>query len=314
MKFPRLRSLLLPILNILVVITLVYYLYVNADKFLGLLDLSTTGIICLLLLSSTSPLLNGFINTYMFQSLGAKLNLKDGFYLAAASTLANELPVSGGVFAKGYYLKHRHKLSYTKYFSASLAFFVCILAVNGLIGLAILAYWALFKRTFSPPLLWIGFGVMAAVLLVFLFPLRYKSMPAKIQVWIEKSLDGWALISQNLRLLLKLLGFQTGLMLVFAMRYWLAFHMISQNVTFSQSILFSSATVLTQLVSFAPGGLGVREAIVGSVSSALGFSMEGSVAAVSLDRLVSVIVTVILGWRSVMVLSKQISDERNLKN
>jgi len=312
MKFLRSRSVWLTIINLVVITALLYYLYSNADQYLGLLHLSATKILLILILSSTSPLLNGLINAYMFQSLGVKLNLKDGFFLAAASTLANELPVAGGIFAKGYYLKNRYNLSYTKYFSASLAFFVCIVAVNGGIGLVILSYWAVFKGTISSPFLWIGFGAMTAVLLVFLLPLKHGSIPGKIRLWIDRFLDGWMLISNNPRLLIKLIIFQTALMFVFAVRYWLSFHMVSQYVTFSQSVLFSSATVLTQLVSFAPGGLGVREAIVGSLSSVLGFSLQGSVAAVGLDRLISTTVTVLIGWPSIIILGNKIKDVRDL--
>lgn len=306
-------SVFIPLINIIIVAGLLYYLYINADQYLGLLSVSIPGIISLLLLASTSPLINGFINAYMFQAMDVKLGLKDGYYLAAASTLANELPVSGGIFAKGYYLKSVHQLSYTTYFSASLAFFVCIVAVNGGIGLAILLFWMLFKHTPTSLFLWVGFGAMTSTLFLFLLPLKHKSIPDKLRLWIDKFLDGWISISRNPQLLLKLIFFQTVLMFVFAVRYWLAFHMLSQNVTYSQAMLFSSATVLTQLISFAPGGLGVREAIVGSISTALGFPLSASVAAVGLDRLVAIVVTVILGWRSMVVLGKQISLARASK-
>ena len=84
--------------------------------------------------------------------------------------------------------------------------------------------------------------------------------------------------------------------------------MLSQNVTFGDVMLFSAASILTQLVSIAPGGLGVREAIVGAVASALGFDMGMSLVAVGLDRLISTLAILLIGGLSAIILGKQISD------
>jgi uncharacterized protein (TIRG00374 family) len=83
--------------------------------------------------------------------------------------------------------------------------------------------------------------------------------------------------------------------------------MLSQAVTGGQALLFSSASVLTQLISFAPGGLGVREAIVGAVASALGFELAVSLAAVELDRLVATFTIVLVGWISTSLLGRDLS-------
>jgi len=85
--------------------------------------------------------------------------------------------------------------------------------------------------------------------------------------------------------------------------------MLSQNVTLSQTLLFASASILTQLVTIAPGDLGVREAIVASVATVLGFDAGISVVAVSLDRLVAIVAIVLTGWVSMMILGKQFSGE-----
>lgn len=96
--------------------------------------------------------------------------------------------------------------------------------------------------------------------------------------------------------------------MLLAIRYWLAFQMVSQNITIGDAILFSSATILTQLVSIAPGGLGVREAIVGIIATTLGFDTTVSVIAVGIDRLISTIPILILGGLSAVILGKQITE------
>lgn len=97
-------------------------------------------------------------------------------------------------------------------------------------------------------------------------------------------------------------------MLTLAIRYWFAFRMLSQNVKISDAILFSSISVLTQLVSIAPGGLGVTETIVGGIAFLLGFELGVSIVAVGIDRLISTSVILVVGGASTIILGKQLSD------
>ena len=113
-------------------------------------------------------------------------------------------------------------------------------------------------------------------------------------------------MKENTRLLAQVVIVQSFLTLSFAARLFLAFQSLSQNVTFGETILFASSTILTQLVSIAPGGLGVREFVVASVASVLGFDMGISVVAVGLDRLVATVVIVLTGTISTYFLSKNI--------
>ena len=307
MKRKRLGSIILTIISIAIIIAFVYYLYVNADQYRKLLQFSTTSIVLLVIISVILPVFNGMINTYMCRSLGANISQREGFLLAAASTLANQLPISGGIVTKAVYLKQKYDLSYTKNLSAMLALYFCSVAVYGLLGLVILLDWLLSRQISVPPVLFLAFGLMACSLFIFWLPLDRIRIPKALLKWVNQALEGWLLISKNPILLLQLLGLQTITMLLLAARYWLAFHMLSQNVTISQVILFASASILTILVSFAPGGLGVREVIVGAIASTLGFKAGTTVVAIELDRLVATVVIVVIGWISAVLLGKQIS-------
>lgn len=288
----------------------IYYFYANADKYLKLLHLSPLPLLLLFALALTSPFLNGAINTLMYRRLGTNLSIREGFLLAATSTLANQLPVSGGMVTKAYYLKRMYGLSYTKYLSSMLAIFFCTIAVYGLLGLAILTSWVLFEGANVSSALWVGFGSMALAVIIFWLPLDRLRVPGSLAARIHQAVEGWTLISRNPTLIVKLLVIQTTMMSLLAVRYWLAFRMLSQNVTISQVILFSAGSILTNLVSFAPGGLGVREAIVAGIAAALGFDAGTSVVAVGLDRLTSSLVIFIVGWISTVLLGKKFTEFR----
>jgi uncharacterized membrane protein YbhN (UPF0104 family) len=260
----------------------------------------------LFLLSLMFPLLNGIQNTYLFRGLGlAGFSYWDSFLITSASTLANQLPIPGGIIYRGYYLKYRHNLSYSKYASSTLAIFFCYLAVSGLIGIAVLFYWMLVERIAVPPILLIAFTMMAACILIFQIPLEQIRGPERTRKWAHQIMEGWMTIGRNPGFLFRLAMLQTALVALLSLRYWFAFRMLSQNVTLGQTLLFASTSILTQLVSIAPGGLGVREAIVASVATVLGFDTGVSVIAVGLDRIVITFVIVLTGWASIIILGKR---------
>jgi uncharacterized protein (TIRG00374 family) len=288
-----------------------YYLYINANQYLTLLNISVSKVILILILTLIQQILNGEVNVYMFKILGVHLPHKDGFYIAAASTFANQLPISGGIVTRGVYLKHKYNLSYAKYFSATFAFFFLTIASYGFLGGIILLYWKFFKNVFIEPILFWGFSIMAFFGgVIFIIPFDAIRTPFVLQKWLNQALEGWTLLRKQPALLLKTLALQMAMTAFLAIQYLQAFQMLSQDITLSQSMLFSSASILTQLVSLAPGGLGVREAIVGGVASALGFDTSVSVAAIGLDRLISTLMIILTGWVSMILLGRQISEMR----
>jgi len=301
------RGIVLSVISLLIVSAFVYYLYMNADKYRELLHFSLPEIVILFLASLTFPLINGMQNLYMYHSLEAKISPQDSFMLAAASTLANQLPISGGVVSKSIYLKHKYNISYFMSLSSITALFFCFLSVNGVVGIITLLYQLFFKGTSLPIALFGGFFLMASSFLVFWFPTEWLKRFERLYQLTHQAVEGWMLISSDRVALLKIVVLQIGLIFLLAVRYWLAFHMLSQNVTFGNVLLFSSASILTQLVSIAPGGLGVRELIVGAVASVLGFDVGTSIVAIGLDRLISTLGIFLTGGTSTVILSRQFS-------
>ncbi len=302
----KVRSLIPAAITILLLICFGFYLYSNFDQYRDLLDLSSSKIWGLLILNVLTPILNGTINYFFYQGVGVRLRCSEGVELAAVNTLANQLPFAGGFVSKALYLKKKHNLDYTHFIGITLALYVCFFASNGVIGLGVLAYWSIFQHTSIPIVLIIGFAGMTASVGIFFVPLPIGWASKKWQRKLISVLNGWQVLKENTRLLAQVVIVQSFLTLSFAARLFLAFQSLSQNVTFGETILFASSTILTQLVSIAPGGLGVREFVVASVASVLGFDMGISVVAVGLDRLVATVVIVLTGTISTYFLSKNI--------
>lgn len=309
MKLGRLKTYLPHLLSLAALILFISYLYHNADRYSRLLTFSVGSLFLLLGLVLAVLLGNGAVNYFLYRGLGARLTLNESVGLAAVNTLANLLPFAGGMIAKGVYLKRRYRLAYTHYLSATLALYVCFVAVNGGIGVAILAYLSLVRNTAVPALLILGFAGMAASVSLLGLPLgsALSVVPGKWGRRFAQLIEGWQVLSQNRLLIGQLVGVQILMMLMLAGRFWIAFHALSQDVTLVQCILFASATILTRLVTITPGGLGAREGIVAGVAAVLGFDAGVSVVAVGIDRLVTTGVIIALGTMYTYVLSGSIA-------
>lgn len=301
-----LRALSLWLVSLLAISGFSYYIYLNLDKYLDLVQISATGVFAIFSIALTFPLLNGAQNTILYRALGAAIPFKDGVLITAAATLANQLPVSGGIVSKGIYLKRQHDFSYTLFASSVVASFLFYITISGFIGLMILLYWLVSgTRESIPTSLLISYLLMASSFFLLFLPFEKLWLPENIRNRIQQAIKGWETLRKTPVLLAQLAGLQVLLMILLAGKYWLAFHMLSQNVTMDQTLLFSTASILTQLVSIAPGGLGVREMIVGAVSGILGFDASAGILAVGLDRLISTATVFLVGWTSIAILGNR---------
>jgi uncharacterized membrane protein YbhN (UPF0104 family) len=304
------RKLFVIIFNLVFIGGFVVYLYINAEKYQQLFYFSALFLFIMGIVTIILVLGNGIISLLVFNQLGANLSISVAFFLAAVSTLANQLPIAGGIISRAYFLKKIYNLSYSKYFSATLALFFYFVSANGIIGFFILIYWSFTSKKYLSSELLIGFLIMAGAFLIFWLPVKQLKKLPFLRERLEHILWGWSIFNAKPLLLFFVIGIQISMMLLQAINYWLAFQMLSQPVTYSQAVLFSAASVLTQLISIAPGGLGVREGIVAAVAYALGLDAGVAVVAVGLERLVSTVVIIVLGLIGVNVLGKKLLVKR----
>lgn len=295
MRPPHLKRLIPYIISFILLLAFGVYLWANYDKYYALFDFDAQVLLLLTGLTIFSTIINGFINYFLYRELGASaIGVTESIGLAAVNTLANQLPFAGGMIAKGLYLKKRHEVGYARFFSATVATFVLTIAVAGAIGLVTITTQSL--RGNTTPSIWLilGFLVMSASMLSFWLPVTRIPAPA----WLKRQLiqleSGWQLLKDNPRLLSHLIIMITGMILIFAARLWLVFQLLSQGVTFAQSTLFAAASVLTQLVTFTPGGLGIREGIVAAAALGHGIALDISIVAVGMDRILELAIVAII--------------------
>lgn len=267
-------------------------LYTNREQYQQLLYLRPLPIFAIILLTLLPD--RALVNHWLFRALGANVPFTESYGLTVTTTIANQLPFAGGIMAKGLYLKRTYQVTYTTYLSGTAALFVLAIGGAGAIGIAGLSYTALVINKSLAWELLIAFIAMALSPFILLHRSWFVRMPEQLQGLASHLIDGTVLLMHDRKLAAKLAGMSGVGVFLFAIRLWAAFQLLSTSVPFEYCLVFSSATLLTQLVSFAPGGLGIREAIVASLGLLAAVEPTVSVVAVGIERLLSVGISALL--------------------
>jgi hypothetical protein len=167
---------------ILLVALAIFAVYVgkNLDRYQQLLDLSLGRLSLLITLGLCTIVGLGLINYLFLRALATPVSVNEAVGLAAVTSLANQLPFAGGIVAKSVYLKRRHGLKYTDFFSGSVALSLLFVSADGVLGLAALSYQGLRLGTMPSPLLILAFSLM----LIGALGLFIRSAPTFVP-------DGW---------------------------------------------------------------------------------------------------------------------------
>lgn len=287
------RRWLPPLVALLLLGAYLLYLALNWPRVRPLLDVSPGAIAALAGLVGVVFVSNGMINRFLYRALGVPIGVNEGIGLAAINSLANLLPISGGLVAKGLYLKQRYRLAYTPFLAATVALYVLFIGVNGLVGLGVLGGRAAVGLD-APGALVAGFAFLAGTLLLLRLPIPLPPWE-RLAALVGRLDQGRRLLGSNLPLSAALVGLRLVQTAAMAGRLYIAFRLLSQPIPYDLCLLLAAGAVLTQLVTLAPGGLGVQEAIIAALATLLGYDPALSVVVVGLDRLVELAIVLTLG-------------------
>jgi uncharacterized protein (TIRG00374 family) len=296
------------LISILAVLVFFGYIAKNIEQFEAIFDLSLSRLLLMIIFAIATLVTNGLVNLILYRAVGIPTTINESIGLAAVSTLANQLPFTGGVIAKAVYLKRRYGTSYGRYLSATVTLFILFVTANGLVGLLATAYIALYQSTKVPVPIILSFLAMSLGILLLQIPFERLNFNARWHTRFVQLNAGWKLLKTQKMDLVKLLALQILLIWIFAYRFQLSFAALSQTIPFVYLVIFSSATILTQIVSITPGGLGIREGIVAGLALLLGFDASISVVATALDRLVATTLIIATGIIYTYLLSKKITE------
>jgi uncharacterized membrane protein YbhN (UPF0104 family) len=278
---------------IAIVIFLVGFVCFNWRHVFSLLVLSPYKIALVSLAISFNTVLRGGTNYCLYRRLGGSVTLIESIGLAVMNTIGNMLPLSGGLVAKGAYLKRIHKLNLTCYFSATLAVILFQTSLSGLIAIGSILSICYVENTAPHYGLLAALLIMSASICVFAIPYERAHTQKWISKWLASIREGWGTVKGDTGLLIQLMLLHAANIGVEALRFMIVFSLFSTPIFYASAVLFSATGILTRFVNIAPSGIGVRESIIGGLSITLGLDLRIAVIVVIFDRFLEIVITLI---------------------
>jgi uncharacterized membrane protein YbhN (UPF0104 family) len=233
-------------------------------------------------------LIQGLINVVCYSTSNKPISISEGYDLAVLNTLGNFLPFSGGLIAKGWILKRRFQVAYTRYAAITLYVQAASAVTSGLVGFACLA----FMDTRPWPLLFAfaGLTMGGAATILFLPTLvgwmRNTSIFSKIHILANLPNHVPSFRQYSFRTFVC----QGLLMLCFGWLFQVSFCILGLSVGLHHTLLLAGGLFLSRLFPFLPGGVGIAEAVTATLAGLTGVSVEMSILAVGIIRLVFIFV------------------------
>ncbi|MCK5760642.1 MAG: flippase-like domain-containing protein [Candidatus Delongbacteria bacterium] len=256
--------------------------------------------------------------SYIITIYAVKLNfdlyrVKEKFttisYITLASSLLNYLPGKAGLISIGTYLKVKHKVPINKYIFVNILDYVLVTLMTVIGAVLLLNDKNIRELVFSLDLKTMLFTLALAVALIILaYFLAKRTKEIKISAYYITFVKNINIVFQNKFIVLKLSFAIIIGILFFSLRMYLSFLFTGNEISIYESILIGIIANLSFFFSFTPGGLGVKEGMVGGISFLLFGNAEIGIIASLLDRVVNVIWIVILGTYSIK------KSERIFKN
>jgi uncharacterized membrane protein YbhN (UPF0104 family) len=301
-----LRKVLELALEVLVVGFVVAYLWRHRSDLETVWALDVLDVIVVVAFVLAGELIRSFEFKYVLDKLKVVVSYAEAYALTEGCTLLNYAPMNAGTIVRARALKRSRELSYTHYVSLMSAQALILLAAGGLLGgLSVLispGQWGGTQRL-----------LIAVCVASFVGPLCAFYVPAswfRDSTWwwqkrLYELLSGWRSIGRHPSQLLVLGVLSVCRLLLLAGRFWVCFGALGMGVSFSASILFAAVGSMMSVIHVTPGSLGVRELFVAAIATMAGLDFAEAVAAVSIERVASMLVVVGLGTPSLVYLKRK---------
>jgi len=288
------RLVALTVFQVVCVAYVAWVLYGERAELGRALHLSAPALAGLFVLFILAHLQRTLEFTYMLRRLGVTEPFWDGFLLTGAGYLLNHLPFNAGLIMRAALLKQDHALPYTSYLSLTMVNAVVNVGVGALLGLAAAAAGGVAPGE-GWPLAVLAAAAVTSVAFVWLPRSLAPRGSSFVARRIRGLLEGVALIRGN-GLGLALLAFLAVTRLVgAAARLWICFGALDASISVLGAAMLGWGSVLFTLVNITPGNLGLRELVLSIVAAELGSTHTTGMAALSIDRVVLLAYTAIIG-------------------
>ena len=271
---------------IAIVVAFLAYLWGSRETLAATIEVSWAGLAAVAVGVILHWLVNAGQSLLLYRAEGLRIGLMETTFLTVMGGALNYMPFRLGTVVRLRYLKTVHRLRFTRAASVvgiRLVLLVVATAVLGQIGL-------LFLYVDSGQVN-VELSVVFVVLLLVSCAAAYWPPPkvsgqnAVFRVWNDFS-QGLSKIRTHPRVASGVLVLIFAQLLLMGGRFYVSLALVGSEVPLATLILLSSTATLVSFVSIVPGGLGLREVVMGYVTLATGHDFNVGLFAGAIDRAV----------------------------
>jgi uncharacterized membrane protein YbhN (UPF0104 family) len=233
--------------------------------------------------------------TYMLRRLGVREPFGEGFLLTGAGYLLNHLPLNAGFVMRALVLRRDHALPYSGYMSLTMVNAVVNVGVGALVAAVVLGTGGSASNSKSAVIAGLCAIALASALTMYLPALPLPRGSGWLSRQIQNLARGVEVIRGSGGAIFFLALLALTKVFALALRFAICFHVLGQSISLRAALLVAVAHNLLAIVNFTPGNLGLRELVISVLSGELGSSRTLGLAAASIERIVSLTYTVLVG-------------------
>lgn len=291
------RHLIRTLIGFLIIFGFCYYLWANRDQFHRMLDASVWHLSGLCVLIVLSWYVNGLQAYVVYRAVGIPIGAMEATMLTTAGTFGNYLPMRAGTIARAMYLKEKHGLGFARFGGIMLLRTLLTVVAAGIVGLASLglAYWEDGSSISSQ--LFVVFSLLTIVpVLAMYIPIpKWSWLPHKLYRLADDLTGAFDELRRK-----PAIAFQVVVLIVvqyflLGLRFIVSADALSVDMLNSHLVLMAPLAALMSFAALTPGGLGLREAVMGYVSLSLGFSFSIGIFVGTIDRAVLLVMVGVFG-------------------
>lgn len=284
------------ILGFLILTIFIVYLWKQRESLLSSLDASWYQIFGIAICVIITWILNSIQAYFLIKDQCDSIGFWETYWVLAASVFANFLPFRAGTIFRIHYFKTVHGLLYAHSLSVIGIRVVIVLCISGLAG--VLGVAGIYASTgyFSLEMIVCCAAMILISCIAYFFPPPRSLDPKGFisRVWTDFA-NGFAALREMPSTTVKVGAVAILQMVFMAIRIWISLDILDVHPT--PYVLFALAplSVLSLYIALTPGGLGIREGIMGYIMLASGYDFSTGIFAGTVDRAVQMILAFLCG-------------------
>lgn len=304
---PRVLGWAHDLLAILVPIAFVAFLWERREHLASVLALSAMHVAMLCLIVALSWVVVAAQNYLLYRASGIAVGFRECVVLTVGSAFGNYLPMRLGTVVRARYLKVVHGLGYARFGSVFGVRTLLTVAATGALGLAGAIGVVLGGGRLSPELVLICAALILIPAVAWLMPLPVQAEGSgRARRLLGDFAEGARVLRRQPGTSMAVLALTLLQQAALVARFELAASATGTETSLALLLLLGPLAMLMSYLSVTPGGLGLREAVMGYVTFATGSGFARGVYVGTVDRAILMAMVGLIGggafafmwWRS----------------